>query len=279
MMNQKELLTEEQIDRYSRQIVLAEVGGIGMKKLLKARVGIVGAGGLGCPAAQVLAAAGVGTLRIIDGDRVELSNLARQLLHYTTDIGKFKVDTIKMKIEAMNPDVLVETFQTFADRSNIKELLQSCDYIIEASDHLATKFLVNDACIHLNIPFTISGVLQFYGQIISVIPGETRCYRCLFQKPRPEDPLNTCSGAGVMGTVPDFAGILQANEAIKSILGLNNRMTNRFLDFDLLENSFRFFNISDLPKCDVCSNPREPFYLTYDYGAPGYECHIQKNES
>jgi molybdopterin/thiamine biosynthesis adenylyltransferase len=259
------MLLPEQLEHYSRQILLKEVGGQGMTKLLNATVTIVGAGGLGCPAIQMLAAAGVGHIRIIDGDIVELSNLPRQIMHYTTDIGKKKVQSVREKIEAMNPDIQVETFEVFADESNIIELLQNSDYVIEASDSPHTKFLVNKICIDLHIPFTIAGVVMFMGQIISIIPGESTCYRCVFQDPLEEgesescvdggSQLNdsmTCSGAGVMNTVPNFAGILQANEAIKSILGLTGKFLNGFFMFDLSENTFEFVSIKRNPNCPIC---------------------------
>ncbi len=273
-MRRIEALTETQIDRYSRQILLAQVGGTGMKKLLGARVTIVGAGGLGCPAAQVLASAGVGTIRIIDGDRVELSNLPRQFLHHTKDVGRFKVDSIKEKIEAMNPDVTVEEVRMFANQANIDDLLAGSDYVIEACDGQAAKFLVNDACIHLGISFTIAGVVQFYGQILSVVPGRTRCLRCLFREPAPEDPQNSCSGAGVMGAAPGMAGMIQANEAIKSIIGAGALQTDKLLIFNLIDCSFDFLDIAALPKCAACAQPQEPFYKTFDYGACVTVCHL-----
>ena len=267
-------MTEAQIDRYSRQILLAQIGGTGQKKLLNARVTVVGAGGLGCPAAQALAAAGVGTLRIIDADRVELSNLPRQFLHHTKDVGRYKVDSIKVKLEAMNPDVNVEAVRSFADQNNIAELLAGSDYVIEACDGQAAKFLVNDACVHLGIPFTIAGAVQFYGQIISVIPGKTRCLRCLFREPAPEDPQNSCSGAGVMGAAPGMAGMIQANEAIKAITGAGRRNTDKLMIFNLLDCSFDFLDIASLPKCAACAQQREPFYKTFDYGACVTVCHL-----
>ena len=274
-MKHIEALTETQIDRYSRQILLAQVGGAGMRKLLGARVTIVGAGGFGCPAAQVLAAAGVGNIRIIDGDRVELSNLPRQFLHHTKDMGRYKVDSIKEKIESMNPDVTVEAVRSFADQNTIAGLLAGSDYVVEACDGQAAKFLVNDACIHLGIPFTIAGVVQFYGQILSVIPGQTRCLRCLFREPAPEDPQNSCSGAGVMGAAPGMAGMIQANEAIKSITGAGRMHIDRLMIFNLLDCSFDFIDIASLPQCAVCARPQEPFYKTFDYGSAVPVCHLR----
>jgi adenylyltransferase/sulfurtransferase len=267
-------LNEKQIERYSRQIILSQVGGKGMAKLLQARVAIIGTGGLGCPAAQILAAAGVGNLRIVDGDRVDISNLPRQFLHYTKDIGALKVESIKAKIAEMNSDVTVETVNAFATQENIGDLIAGCDYVIDGSDNQATKFLVNDACVYFNIPFAIAGILQFYGHIISVVPGHTTCFRCVFFEPTAQDATMTCSGAGVLGTASGLGGVLQANEAIKSILGLKTKFTNRLFVFDLLEGSFEYLEIKRHPQCRTCSNPIEPFYRSADYGELPYACHV-----
>ena len=268
-------LSSEQISRYSRQIILKEIGAKGMRKLLNARVLVIGAGGLGCPAVQILCASGVGNIRIVDGDNVEISNLSRQIMHYTNDIGKLKVESLKYKIELMNPDVSVEIIKEYANKTNIKRLLEDCDFVIEASDNFGTKFLINDACIHYKIPFSIAGVVQFYGQILSVIPGETTCYRCIFSKYTGEDTNNTCSALGVIGTVPAVAGTLQANEAIKSILGIPLKFTNGMFFFNLMENTFEFINIKKNPSCPVCSNTNEPFYLKNNYTDEVDECEIR----
>ncbi|QEE17827.1 ThiF family adenylyltransferase [Promethearchaeum syntrophicum] len=268
-------LSSDQISRYSRQIILKEIGAKGMRKLLNARVLVIGAGGLGCPAVQILSASGVGNIRIVDGDKVEISNLSRQIMHYTSDIGKLKVESLESKINLMNPDVSVEIINEFANKSNIKRLLEDCDFVIEASDNFGTKFLINDACTHFKIPYSIAGVVQFFGQILSVIPGETTCYRCIFSKYTGEDSNNTCSALGVIGTVPVIAGTLQANEAIKSILGLPLKFTNGFFFFNLMENTFEFVNIKKNPSCPVCSNPDEPFYLKNQYTDEFDECKIK----
>jgi adenylyltransferase/sulfurtransferase len=261
----RENLTPSQIERYSRQILLKDVGGIGQKTLLNSTVAIIGGGGLGCPTAQQLAAMGIGRLKIFDGDLVEISNLPRQPMHYTSDIGKLKVESLQAKIQAMNPDVTVEIFPFFVDKSNIVEALSGVDFVIEASDSIATKFLINDVCVHLGIPFTIAGVLEFFGQIVTVIPGST-CYRCIFHNIHEPETNMTCSGAGVMGTVPSFAGILQANEAIKLILGLSTRFTDGLFAFDLLANSFDFIPIKRDPTCKACSQSKLPFFESEDYG-------------
>lgn len=270
-------LTEAQTDRYSRQIILKEIGGKGMKKLLNAKVAIVGAGGLGCPAAQVLAAAGVGKLVIIDGDKIELSNLPRQFLHHTADIGRFKADSIRDKIQLMNPDVEVAAVREFVRPENAQSLLAGADYVIEASDNQATKFLLNDACIHFKIPFSIAGVVQFYGQVLSVEPGKTRCLRCLFKAPFHEGQGMDCAGAGVIGTAPAFAGTMEANEAIKSILGLKRGFLDRLFVFSLLENSYEFLNIATIASCTACLKQQEPYYLEFDYqGFMNQRCDTQR---
>lgn len=269
-------LSQDQIERYSRNILLKEIGSTGQQKLLNSRVTVIGGGGLGCPVTQMLAAAGIGHIRIIDNDKVELTNLPRQILHYTEDIGKFKVDSIKNKVEHLNSDVKVEIHKTFADQSNIKDLLSGSDFVVECSDNMGTKFLVNDACVHLDIPFTIAGVVKFYGQIVSVIPGKTTCYRCIFREVHEPDASMTCSGAGVLGTVPSFAGILQANEAIKSISGLELNFINGMFAFDLLVGSFDFVKIKKDNNCKACSNPKIPFYAEEDYGTTSAICEDQE---
>ncbi len=272
-------LNQIQIERYSRQILLKEIGGVGMKRLLDSTVGVIGAGGLGCPAIQVLTGAGVGHLKVIDGDRVDISNLPRQHLHFTADIGAFKVDSVKAKVEAMNPDVKIETFQTFVTIKNIKQLIGGCDAVVEASDNIGTKFLVNDACVHFGIPFVIAGVVQYYGQFMSVIPGETACYRCVFHEPLPENSVPTCSGVGVLGSAPALGGILQANEVIKTILGVKSTFPGQLFSYDLLMGSFDFIKLKRNPDCKACAHPDEPFYLTADYAPPSDRCDISQDQS
>ncbi|WP_457918375.1 HesA/MoeB/ThiF family protein [Candidatus Lokiarchaeum ossiferum] len=263
---EKNTLTMDQIERYSRQILLREVGSKGTKALLSSTVAIVGAGGLGCPIAQMLASMGVGTLKLIDGDHVELTNLPRQPMHYTSDIGKFKVDSLMEKIGDMNPDVRVIPIKKFLDKDNIQGILEGCDYVLDASDNIATKFLINDACIYHGIPFTIAGVVQWFGQIISVVPGKTTCYRCIFRNIYELDESTSCSGVGVMGTIPNFAGVLQANECIKSLLGIPLKYIDGMFSFDLLMSSFDFINIYRDKTCKACSDPQFAYYKSEDYG-------------
>jgi molybdopterin/thiamine biosynthesis adenylyltransferase len=264
--------TDDQVQRYSRQILLQEIGGAGQQKLAGATVGVIGAGGLGCPAIQVLAATGVGHIRVYDADSVDLSNLPRQILYATPDVGKFKVDVIEERVGLMNHDVTTETHREFVTQSNVAEALNGLDYVIEATDNFGTKFLINDACVHFRIPFTIAGSVKFYGQVISVRPGVTACYRCAFGEQPFDDRSGSCSAVGVIGTNPIIAGTLQANEAIKSILGLPPGFTNALFLFDLLQNSFDTISLKKNPVCKACSDPDYPYYQEANYGNPVEAC-------
>jgi len=256
-------LTAKQTERYARQLMVPMVGVRGMKKLLAAHVTVIGAGGLGCPACQVLSASGVGTIRIIDGDRVELSNLPRQFLHHTKDTGSYKVDSIREKLMAMNPDVTVEAIRSFVDRDNISGMLDGTDYVIAACDTLPAKYLINDACVHLGYPFTIAGVENFFGKLLSVQPGSTRCLRCFY--PEPHSQKHSPAEIGVMGAGPGIAGMIQANEAIKWIVGAGTMLTNRLILFNLIDCSFNVLDIESAPPCPVCAHPKAPFYRKFDY--------------
>ena len=174
-------LNEQQIERYSRQIILEEVGGAGQERLLSSKVLIVGVGGLGAPAGLYLAAAGVGTIGIIDNDKVELTNLQRQIIHHTDDLGTEKVDSAKAKIQAINPDVIVQTYQKRVTAENISEIIRKYDFVIDGTDNFTSKFLINDACYFEKKAFSHAGILRFDGQLITVLPGETTCYRCIFR--------------------------------------------------------------------------------------------------
>ena len=264
----------DQIQRYSRHIILLDVGTEGVKKLLNATVCVVGAGGLGCPVIQMLATAGIGHIKVIDGDKVELSNLPRQPLHFTSDVGQYKVESIIQKVKALNPEVQMEGIRAFLTKENAREVLLGCDYVIDASDNIATKFLINDVCVHLQIPFNIAGVVQWMGQLISVEPGVSTCYRCVFHSISKGDESMSCSVAGVINTVPSFAGILQANEAIKSLIGKKRKFINGVFFFDLAENNFDFVPIKRNPACFACADPKMPFYLTENYERDDDQCEI-----
>lgn len=246
------MLTDAQIERYSRQIILKEVGGKGQKKLFNGRVLIIGAGALGSPAALYLAAAGVGTIGIADADVVDLSNLQRQIIHNTGDVGKAKVLSAREKMTAINPDVEVVTHQVRVCADNIAEIIGCYDFVIDGTDNFAAKYLINDACVFAAKPFSHGGILQFLGQTITVNPGQSACYRCLFPTPPPAGVIPTCAEAGVIGVLPGVIGTLQANEAIKHLLGKGQLLNDRMLIFDALENEFTKVEVARNPACPVC---------------------------
>ncbi len=249
-------LTDSQIERYSRHIILKEVGGKGQQKLLNSKVLIIGAGGLGAPIALYLAAAGIGTIGIADADSVDLSNLQRQVIHFTPDIGKPKVISAKEKIQAINPDVQVRTYQQWVSAANIMELISQYDFVVDGTDNFAAKFLINDACVLAGKPYSHGGILQFVGQTITVLPGESTCYRCIFPTPPPKDAIPTCSQAGVIGVLPGVIGSIQATEAIKFLLGKGKLLAGRMLTYDALEMKFRDVTINRNPNCPICGeNP------------------------
>ncbi len=260
-------LSEEQIERYSRQIVLKEVGGIGQEKLLSSKITLIGLGALGSPVAYYLTAAGIGNLRIIDFDRVESSNLHRQILHYTNDIHRKKTYSAFQKLKLLNPDCDIEIINERITSSNSKELLKGSNFVIEGSDNIPTKMLTNDTCINLGIPFTIAGVLRFHGQIITVIPEkETACYRCVFGDVTIGDERMSCSQAGVIGLIPGVMGCLEANEAIKYILDIGDLIINRILYVDLLKYSFNFIDLYKNPDCLACKKDAIDLVEKSDYG-------------
>jgi molybdopterin-synthase adenylyltransferase len=246
------MFTDDQIERYSRHIMLKEVGGKGQKKLFDGKVMIIGAGGLGSPIALYLAAAGVGTIGLADADCVDLSNLQRQIAHHTKDIGTPKVLSAKEKMTAMNPDITVNTYQTWVSAANILEIIGEYDFVIDGTDNFAAKFLINDACVLAGKPYSHGGILQFDGQTITVKPGESACYRCIFPTPPPKDAIPTCSRAGVIGVLPGVIGTIQASEAIKHLLGQGELLTGRLLTYNALRMRFREVPIRKNPKCPIC---------------------------
>lgn len=249
-------LTEEQIERYSRHIILEQVGSTGQEKLLSSKVLIIGVGGLGSPAAVYLAAAGIGTIGIVDADKVELTNLHRQIIHHTGDLGLEKVKSAKTKMRAINPDVTVKTYHQLAKADNIREIITEYDFVIDASDNFAAKFLINDACFFEKIPFSHAGVLRFDGQLITVLPGETTCYRCIFTAPPSPDVVPPASQSGLLGVLPGVIGTLQATEAIKYLLGIGDLLTNTLLTYNVLTMEFRKVHFNRNPDCPLCgSNP------------------------
>jgi molybdopterin/thiamine biosynthesis adenylyltransferase len=245
-------LTEEQIQRYSRNIILEQVGGTGQEKLLASKVLILGVGGLGSPAALYLAAAGVGTIGLVDGDQVDLTNLQRQIIHHTADVGKRKTASAKRKIKAINPDVTVRTYDAWARADGVRDIIRGYDFIIDATDNFPAKFLINDACYFERIPFSHGGILQFEGQLMTVIPGRTSCYRCIFPGPPSVDAVAPCGQAGVLGVLPGVIGSLQATEAIKYLLGIGELLTDSLLTYSALTMHFRKVPAQRRADCPLC---------------------------
>ena len=246
--------TNEQLERYSRHIILQEVGVKGQKKLLNASVLIIGAGGLGAPAALYLAAAGVGTIGIVDADEVDLSNLQRQVIHTTNGVGKAKVKSAAETMEAINPDVTVKTYRTFVDSTNIMDLIKDYDFIIDGTDNFPAKFLINDACVMAGKPFSHAGIIRFKGQLMTYVPGEGPCYRCVFKNPPPKDAVPTCKQAGVIGAMGGVIGSLQAMEAIKYIIGKGELLTGKLLTYDALKMEFHTIKLPKDHHCAVCGD-------------------------
>lgn len=257
--------TEDQLQRYSRHIILPEVGGKGQKKLLAAKVFIIGAGGLGCPVGYYLTAAGVGTLGIIDNDSVELSNLQRQIAHSTKTIGMYKIDSAKATFEALNPDVRVIGSKERISKDNILDLIKDYDIVVDGSDNFPTRYLVNDACVMAKKPLVSGAILKFEGHVTTIVPGEGHCYRCLFEEMPPPGLVPSCQEAGVIGAIPGVVGSLQAIEVIKLILGKGDPLKNTLLIYDALKTTFRRIKVPKNPNCPVCGdNPTIRELLDYD---------------
>lgn len=249
--------TEDQITRYSRHILLPEVGGKGQKKISQAKVFVVGAGGLGSPVALYLAAAGIGTIGLIDSDVVDMSNLQRQVLHHTPDIGRAKVLSAKEKILAINPDVKVETHESRFTADNALELIKPYDIVIDGVDNFPAKFLINDACFFADKPLVHGGILRFEGRVFSIIPKKSACYRCIFKEPPPAGLVPSCQEAGIIGVVAGIIGTIQATEALKIILGIGQPLTDRILDFDAQKTAFREIKTKRNPNCKLCGDKPE----------------------
>jgi molybdopterin/thiamine biosynthesis adenylyltransferase len=246
-------LTTEQIERYSRQILVPDFGGKGQIRLRQGRVLIIGAGGLGSPIAFYLAAAGVGTLGLIDPDNVELSNLQRQILHATTDLGKAKVESGKETLTGLNPDVEVITYALRLDSDNVAGLFAEYQFIIDGSDNFETKFLVNDAAVRLRKAYSHAGIVRWQGQTMTVISGRTACYRCLFKEPPPPAEILNCQQSGILGAVAGTMGSIQATEAIKYLLGFEEGLlTDRLLTYDARAMKFHQVEVTKDPDCQAC---------------------------
>ena len=245
--------SDEQIHRYSRQMILPGFGGKGQRKLAEAKIFIMGAGGLGSPAAMYLAAAGVGTIGLADFDRVELHNLQRQILHRTPDVGLLKVESGRKTLESLNPEVKVQIYSDRITSVNIREIIKDYNLVLDGSDNFPTRFLVNDACFFEKKTLISGAILRFDGQLSTFKPHSGGpCYRCLFPEPPPPGTVPSCQEAGVLGAVAGVIGLLQANEALKEILGLGKSMAGRLLMFNALNLSFDEVKFQRNPRCLLC---------------------------
>lgn len=257
--------TEEQIERYSRHIILAEVGGKGQKKIRDGSVFIVGAGGLGCPAGYYLAAAGVGRIGIADADDIEISNLQRQIAHNTKRIGMSKADSAKQTFEELNPDVEVLTYKERLTSKNIIDTIKDYQIVIDGSDNFPTRYLINDACVMTKKPLVSGAILRFEGQVTTIIPRKGPCYRCLFESPPPPGLVPSCAEAGVLGVLPGVIGAIQATEALKIMLGKGDLLKGELLIYNALKMSFKKVRIPKNQNCPICGeNPSIKELIDYD---------------
>jgi len=258
-------LTPDQAQRYSRHLLVPEVGETGQQKLLKSKVLLIGAGGLGSPAAYYLASAGVGTLGIVDSDVVDLTNLQRQILHTTERIGESKVSSAKKTLEALNPDVKIVGYEERLTAANIDRVIDGYDVVIDGADNFPTRYLLNDASVKHRIPVVHGSIFRFEGQVTVFKPFEGPCYRCLFPEPPPPELAPSCAEAGVLGVLPGVIGTLQATEAIKLLLGIGESLVGRYLLYDALEESFREVRLRRDPECPVCGeHPTITDYIDYE---------------
>ncbi len=258
---------EDQAARYSRNITISEVGIKGQEIICDGKVLIVGAGGLGSPVAYYLAAAGVGTICIIDDDVVDLSNLQRQILHTTGDIGRAKADSAWAKLTALNPDCKIIPRRARLTAGNALEIIKEYDAVVDGTDNFTTRFLINDACVMLGKPFFHGGVLKFFGQALTIIPGQGPCYRCIFGRPPVPGAAPTCAEAGVLGVLAGIIGVIQATEVLKYLLGLGDLLVGRLLTYDALSLRFDEIEVKRNSCCPVCGdnptitelkNPQQP---------------------
>jgi sulfur-carrier protein adenylyltransferase/sulfurtransferase len=248
-------LTKEQRERYSRHLLVPEIGLEGQTKLLEAKVLLLGAGGLGSPTALYLAAAGVGTLGIVDDDDVDLSNLQRQVIHTTDRIGTPKVDSAEAAVQAINPDVEVVKYKTRLDASNVMEIIQGYDVIVDGVDNFPTRYLLNDATVRLGIPVVSASILGFDGQLSVFKPHDGPCYRCLYPVPPPAELAPSCGANGVLGVLPGTMGLLQATEVVKLVTGAGEPLIGRLLLYEALGATFTELKVRRDPECPICSRP------------------------
>ncbi len=265
-LEEKRSLKADQMERYSRHLILPEVGEEGQLRLLDAKVLLIGAGGLGSPTAYYLAAAGVGRLGIVDADVVDRSNLQRQILHDEEWVGKPKVESAKRRLEALNPDIEVVPYRTWITSENILDIIDGYDVVVDGSDNFPTRYLVNDACVMKGIPNVHGSIFRFEGQATVFWPGKGPCYRCLYPEPPPPGMAPSCQEAGVLGVLPGIIGVVQAIEVIKILLGKGEPLVGRLLTFDALHMAFRELKIRRDPNCPLCGDEPEIHELI-DYEA------------
>lgn len=261
--------SEEELQRYSRHILLQDVGVEGQEKIRQGRVLVVGTGGLGSPVAFYLAAAGVGTIGLVDGDVVDYSNLQRQIIHSTPDVGRPKVDSAKEKINRLNPHVEVKTYKEFLRADNVLGIIKDYDIVVDGTDNFAAKFLINDACVMAGKAFSHGGILRFEGQTFTHVPG-TACYRCLFGAPPPPGVVPTCSQAGVLGAIAGMLGTIQAAEVLKYLTGAGELLTDSLLTFDAKTMNFSKIKTCKNDGCPICGSHPTVTELT-DYEQPACE--------
>lgn len=259
-----QVLSADQKERYRRHLVIPEVGEDGQSKLLKAKVLLLGAGGLGSPAALYLAAAGVGTLGIVDSDVVDLSNLQRQVIHTVGRAGMPKVESAAQAINALNPDVKVVPFKERLTKDNALRILESFDLVLDGGDNFPTRYLLNDACVIQKKPNIHGSIFRFEGQVTTFIPGDGPCYRCLYPAPPPPELAPSCAEAGVLGVLPGIVGLMQANEALKLILGKGTSLNGRLLTFDALTTTFHTLKVRRDPECPVCREGAKVELIDYE---------------
>ena len=243
------MLTPNERERYDRQIMIEEIGQEGQEKLKRSRVAIAGAGGLGSPIAIYLTAAGIGMIRMIDHDQVTLSNLNRQILHWEEDIGRKKVDSAREKLRNLNREVKIEGIAETITESNVSQLVDGCDVIVDAMDNIPTRYILNRCAIEKQIPFFHGAVNGFEGRVMTILPGKTACLRCLYRGPVPQEKFP------VIGVTPAVVGSIQATEVIKYLVGMGKLLTNRLLIYDGLQVTFSEFTINKNPNCDHCGSP------------------------
>ena len=264
MATQSVALTPEQVKRYSRHIIMGDVGSSGQRKLMQSKALIVGAGGLGSPSAVYLALAGVGTIGIVDFDVVDLSNLQRQILHHTNDVGRPKLQSARDNIQAYNPDVNVVMHEARLESDNAMDIVSQYDLVINGADNFATRYLVNDACYLLSKPLVDGSILIFDGQATVFMPGQG-CYRCLFPSPPPPGMVPNCAEAGVLGALTGLVGSIQATEALKLFLGIGESLSSRLVLIDALSMSFREVKLKRNPACPLCGdNPTVTDLIDYE---------------